>query len=173
MCVQGNRKAQYKLYHSNAAKMMGICMRYAGSIEEAEDWLQEAFIIIFKSLNKYSFKGSFEGWMRRVVTNSCLQHIRNSKKNVFLISVDDFNKIGNMVDKDVSSLPPFKAVSLIQQLPKGCRAVFNLFVIENMTHQEIAEMLGISAGTSKSQLNRARMLLKEKLAELGLKISQK
>lgn len=154
--------------------MMGVCMRYASSIEEAEDWLQDGFVIVFNSLHQFSFKGSLEGWVRRVIRNQVLQNIRKSKQTALITLVDnDYLLEPTNIDNELNELPPFKAITLIQQLPKGCRAVFNLYVIENNNHKEIAKILGITVGTSKSQLNRARKLLKEMLNKKGLYLAKR
>lgn len=152
---------------------MGVCMRYASSTEEAEDWLQDGFMKVFNSLHQYSFQGSLEGWVRRVIRNQALQNIRKSKTSTTLSLVgEDYLLEPVSIDKEISELSPFKAITLIQQLPKGCRAVFNLYVIENYKHKEIAKILDVTEGTSKSQLNRARKLLKEMLHEKGLYLAK-
>ncbi len=154
--------------------MMGVCMRYASSIEEAEDWLQDGFIKVFNTLHQYSFKGSLEGWVRVVIRNQALQNIRKAKQSALITLVDnDYLLEPSTVDDEINSIPQFKAIELIQQLPKGCRAVFNLYVIESNSHKEIAQILGVTEGTSKSQLNRARKLLKEMLYDKGLYLAKK
>jgi len=167
-CLAGKRKAQSELYSRFAPLLYGICLRYAANRFEAQDMLQEGFIKVFSSLSSYESKGSFEGWMKRIVINNALNHIRsNAKQQLF----SDFSEAENLTDTvletEESSPPPDREtmLRLIQELPEGYRMVFNLYVFENYTHKEIAEAAGISENTSKTQLMRARNLLQRKLIE--------
>jgi RNA polymerase sigma factor (sigma-70 family) len=149
--------------------LYGICLRYASDRFEAQDMLQEGFIKVFSSLSSYESKGSFEGWMKRIVINNALNHIRsNTKQQLFLDYSEAQNIPDNIVEVDESSPPPDKQtmLRLIQELPEGYRMVFNLYVFEDYTHKEIAEAAGISENTSKTQLMRARNLLQKKISEL-------
>lgn len=168
-CLSGKRKAQNELYNRFAPVLYGICLRYASSQFEAQEMLQEGFIKVFSSLASFSSKGSFEGWIKRIVVNNALNYIRNStSKKLFA----DFTNAEEMADiapeTDESSPPPDKEtlLKLIQQLPDGYRMVFNLYVFENFSHREIAEITRISESTSKTQLMRARNLLQKKISEL-------
>jgi RNA polymerase sigma factor (sigma-70 family) len=168
-CLAGKRKAQSELYSRFAPLLYGICLRYASNRFEAQDMLQEGFIKVFSSLSSYESKGSFEGWVKRVVINNTLNHIRsNSKQKLF----SDLAEVENVPDPvpevDESPTAPDKEIMLrlIQELPEGYRMVFNLYVFEDYTHKEIAEVAGISENTSKTQLMRARNLLQKKISEL-------
>jgi RNA polymerase sigma factor (sigma-70 family) len=168
-CLAGKRKAHNELYKRFSPLLYGICLRYSANRIEAQDILQEGFIKVFSSLSSYESKGSFEGWIKRVVINNALNHIRdNAKQQLF----SDYSQVENIPDNapevDESSPPPDKEtlLRLIQGLPEGYRMVFNLYVFEDYTHKEIAEAAGISENTSKTQLMRARNLLQKKLSEL-------
>jgi RNA polymerase sigma factor (sigma-70 family) len=168
-CLAGKRKAQSELYSRFAPLLYGICLRYASDRFEAQDMLQEGFIKVFSSLSSYESKGSFEGWMKRIIINNALNHIRNNTKQQLFLDYSEAQNIpDNIVEVDESSPPPDKQtmLRLIQELPEGYRMVFNLYVFEDYTHKEIAEVAGISENTSKTQLMRARNLLQKKISEL-------
>ena len=159
-CVDGNRRMQETLYQRFAPKMYGVCLRYAGTAEDAEDILQEGFIKIFKKIGSFRGDGSFEGWIRRVFVNTSIEHFRRkrylqpvSEKEENTIEGKYLSVLDEMAEKDV--------LSLVQQLSPGYRTVFNMYVVEGYTHKEIADMLGISEGTSKSQLSRAKVILQD------------
>lgn len=164
-CLADNRRSQEALYQKFSPKMYAICLRYASNSDDAADLLQEGFIKIFKNLQKFRGEGSFEGWMRRVFVNTCIEHFR---KKVYLNSIteseertiEDYsaNALDNLAEKDI--------VQLIQELSPGYRTVFNLYVVEGYSHKEIGDLLQISEGTSKSQLARAKMLLQKRVKSL-------
>lgn len=168
-CLAGKRKAQSELYTRFAPMLYGVCLRYASSRFEAQDMLQEGFIKIFTALSSYESKGSFEGWMKRIVINNALNHIRSKSKQPLFT---DFSEVENLPDAPYGDeeivQPPDKEtmLRLVQELPQGYRMVFNLYVFEDYSHKDIAEMAGISENTSKTQLMRARNLLQKKLSEL-------
>jgi len=152
---------QRLLYDRYADKMYGVCMRYAGSTDEANDLLQEGFIKIFNRMDSFRGDGSFEGWIRRIIVNTAIEHVR--KKNFMqpiteaeedTIEGNDLSILDTLSLKDI--------INLVQSLPPGYRAVFNLYAVEGHTHKEVGKILGISEGTSKSQYARARMQLQEK-----------
>lgn len=162
-CKKGDAKAQEALYHRFKAKLFGVCLRYADSYQEAEDFLQDGFIQIYKDLYQYKPFGSLEGWLRRVVVNVALQHIRKKKK---WQKTGDLNELEYKMESGqdiIADLSAKNLVKIIQSLPDGYRAVFNMYVIEGYSHQEIGEKLGISSGTSKSQLSRAKAFLRDLL----------
>jgi RNA polymerase sigma-70 factor (ECF subfamily) len=168
-CLAGKRKAQNELYTRFSPQLYGICLRYAANRFEAQDMLQEGFIKVFSSLSSYESKGSFEGWIKRVVINNALNHMRNNAKQQLFSDYSQAENIPDYApDVDESAPPPEKEtlLQLIQELPEGYRMVFNLYVFEDYTHKEIAEAAGISESTSKTQLMRARILLQKKLSEL-------
>ncbi len=170
-CISGDALAQKHLYETNKRKMFGVCLHYSSSREEAKDMLQEGFLRIFKDLPSYNGKGNFEGWMRRVVVHSAIDFLRKQKMKLVDFEGNK-HESKNSYEMDTSAFfgqndTPGALVKLMHQLPKGFRTVLNLYVIEGYSHDEIANLLNISTGTSKSQLSRAkeqmRTLLKEKL----------
>lgn len=170
-CLKGDLKAQRCFYNRFANKMMGVCWRFAKSREEAEDLLQEGFFKVFCDLPRYRGEGSLEGWVRQVIVNVALQHVR--KRKLLFQSVSE-NDLGNLQDKSHEQLfQQFEVADLLKMLhilPEGCRVIFNLFVLEGFSHKEIAEELKITTGTSKSQLAKARMLLKEQVKKIQILI---
>ncbi len=140
-----------------------MCLKYAPNQMEAEDNLQDAFITIFQRIGQYQGKGSFEGWMKRIAINTVLQKYR--QKRLYDLPADDLieEKLDEDLDDGSVALPLPFLLSIIQELPERYRLVFNLYVLDGHTHKEIAELLGISDGTSKSNLARARQLLQQKI----------
>jgi len=159
-CQRNDTAAQEQLYRLLAPKLFGVSLKYSRNYAEAEDNLQDGFILIFEKINKYEFKGSFEGWAKRVVINNILQRYRT--EGVFEIIHENIPDTPDVEIEEDSVSMDF-LVSIIQQLPDRYRLVFNLYVIDDYSHKEIAEMLKITIGTSKSNLARARMILKEKI----------
>ncbi|MEI6946050.1 RNA polymerase sigma factor [Paraflavisolibacter sp. H34] len=151
---------QYELYARFAPRMYGVCLRYAGSTEEAEDMLQEGFIKVFKKIGSYRQEGSFEGWVRRVFVNTAIEHFRR-KTYLQPITEQEENTMEGKYLSVLDSLAEKDITQLIQQLAPGYRTVFNMYVVEGYTHKQIAEALGINEGTSKSQLSRAKLILQE------------
>jgi len=158
-CRAGDKKAQHELYQRMSPVLMGICRRYLTRIEEAEEALSNAFIKILTRLDRYSEEGSFEGWMKRITVRECLTYLRRGK-NPF-----DLDWEGEVAAPALHSDGAAHLLQLIQALPVGYRTVFNLYAIEGYQHDEIATMLEISVGTSKSQLSKARKMLKNQLPE--------
>ena len=163
-CASGDRKAQTELYNQYASKMYGVCLNYSKDATEAEDNLQDGFIRVFTKITQYSFKGSFEGWMRRIMVNTSLEKFR---KNHHLYPVEDmmaFESVQNP-EETLSAISAEDLLKIIQELPPRYRMVFNLYAIEGYSHQEIAELMSINEGTSKSNLSRARVILQKKVIE--------
>ncbi len=159
-CMHNNREAQYKLYSLLSGKMFAVCLRYAKNREAAEDLLQEGFVKVFTNIEKFRGDGSFEGWVRRIIVNTAVEYYRKSTKMYPMVNVDDVNK--DVIWEDTGdNLELEDVMKLINSLSTGYRTIFNLYVVEGYSHKEIAEMLDISEGTSKSQLARARYLLME------------
>src|SRR5436305_8934014 len=156
---------QYELYRKYAPKMYAVCLRYAGNAEEAEDILQEGFIKVFSKIGSFRKDGSFEGWIRRIFVNTAIEQFR---KKIHLQPVTEYeeNTIEGKYSSVLDSLAEKDIIQLIQQLSPGYRTVFNMYVIEGYTHKQIAEALGISEGTSKSQLSRAKQILQEMVKDL-------
>jgi RNA polymerase sigma-70 factor (ECF subfamily) len=164
-CRKGNRLAQQELYQKYSGKMMGVCLRYLGDRETARDVLQDGFVRVFSSLNGYSGIGSFEGWIRRIIVNTALEHLR---KNDILKEAADIDCASGIVNEDCAVMTRLSAeeiLKLVAELPTGFRTVFNLFSIEGYSHKEIGEMLGITESTSRSQLTRAKAILQRKIKE--------
>jgi RNA polymerase sigma factor (sigma-70 family) len=159
-CIRGDRKMQYELYERFAPKMFGVCLRYASNNEEAEDILQEGFIKVFKKIGSYRNEGSFEGWIRRIFVNTAIEHFRR-KTHLQPITEKEENTVEGKYLSVLDTLAEKDIVQLVQQLSPGYRTVFNMYVIEGYSHKQIAEELGISEGTSKSQLSRAKQILQD------------
>lgn len=159
-CRREDRRMQRELYQRFAPKMYGVCLRYAGSIEEAEDILQEGFIKVFRKIGSFRGEGSFEGWIRRIFVNTAIEHFRR-KSYLQPITEREENTVENQYLSVLDNLAEKDIINLVQQLSPGYRTVFNMYVVEGYTHKQIAEMLGISEGTSKSQLSRAKLILQE------------
>ena len=167
-CLKGSSIAQKELFEKYAPKMMFVCHRYLKETSEAEDALQEAFIKVFHSLAKYQHEGSFEGWIRRVVVNCCLDILRKRKQHVADRSLDDVDYMLSSSELASDKIEADDLLKLIHEMPKGYQAVFNLFAIEGYSHKEISELLGVSEDTSKSQYFRARAFLKKRLDKLEI-----
>jgi len=163
-CIAGSRKAQANLYHMFAPKMFGVCMRYAKDATEAEDNLQEGFIKVFTNLKAFRHDGSFEGWIRRIMINVSLEKIRKQHLMYPVEDVSVYDSV-NFSDDVIAKISTDDLMRIIQELPPRYRLVFNLYVIEGMSHQEIAKEMTITEGTSKSNLARARDILKKKVQE--------
>lgn len=161
-CVVGDREAQKVLYHRYSGKMFSVCLRYAKDYHSAEDVLQEGFIKVFRYISKFRHEGSFEGWMRRIFINTSIEFLR---KSVSMYSiVDNEDKPIDIIDEThFDDLDHQDLTQMVQSLSPGYRTIFNLYVIEGYSHKEIAKMLEINEGTSKSQLARARILLQKKI----------
>lgn len=164
-CQQSDSRAQKELYDLFGKKMYGVCLRYGGNHSEAQDILHDGFLKIFGKIGQFEFKGSFEGWMRRIFVNTALERFRNQYKVINIqdgwrdIKEDSYEHI-------TSNITAEELVALIQELSPKYRVVFNMYAIEGYSHKEIAELLGINEGTSKSNLSRARMILQDKVRQL-------
>jgi RNA polymerase sigma factor (sigma-70 family) len=164
-CKKGDKKAQKTLYDKYAAKMLGVCIRYFRNIDEAEDALQEGFIKIFNNIDKFRNEGSFEGWIRRIIVNTSLNYYKSNLKHYY---GTDYEELEEFIEDDKLNFDNLSVAFLlktIQDLPEGYRLVFNLYEIEGYSHKEIAEMLGVSVNTSKSQLMKAKRSLQKVLVK--------
>ena len=163
-CKDGQRQAQKELYDKFSGKMMTVCLRYTGTREEAEDILQIGFVKVFTKITEFKATGSLEGWIRKVMVNTALESFR--KKNVLngASDVTEINQQGHVSFNPIEDeMNAKELIKVIQKLPDGFRAVFNLYAIEGYNHMEIAKLLNISEGTSKSQYSRAKEWLRTKL----------
>ena len=178
-CLRGERRAQERLFQTYYGKMLAVCMRYLNDRDSAQEILQVSFLKVFDKLEFFDFTGSLEGWIRRIVTNTAIDHLRKAKKDPFLSDQDNDFVTGSsdpMVESEQTALLDLKAqvaIEAIGKLSPAYRAVFNLYVIEEHTHKEIAEILGISEGTSKSNLAKAKMNLQRLLKEQFLLIEKR
>ncbi len=162
-CIKGNAKAQRLLFDKFSQKMLGVCLRYTKSQDEAEDALQEGFVKAFSKLNDFSNQGSLEGWIRRIMVNTSLDAIRKNTKFIKDVPLDSVDyQVGNN-DFIVEGLNAEDLMKLINSMPEGYKVIFNMFAIEGYSHQEISTTLGISESTSKSQYMRAKGYLRNRL----------
>jgi RNA polymerase sigma-70 factor (ECF subfamily) len=167
-CLRNDRRAQHALYRQYAAEMLGVCYRYTKQATDAEDVLQEGFVKVFTRLQQYSGKGSFGGWIRKVMVSTALDFLRRNKNyKSQLYPADELPETGE-VATPILMQNAGEVVELIRELPLGYQTVFNLVGIEGYEHQEVAEMLGISVQTSRSQYHRARNMLVKKLNSLAV-----
>jgi len=166
-CIRENAACQKEVFNRFASQMLGVCHRYARNSADAEDILQDAFIKIFKKIGQFKFEGSFEGWVRRIVVNTALKKyslVRYDKEFSGLTISE--SQEGQSDPVAYSQLTEKDLLELINSLPDGYRLIFNLYVIEGYQHEEIATMLGIQPGTSRSQLVKSRMMLQKKILQL-------
>jgi RNA polymerase sigma-70 factor, ECF subfamily len=163
LAVENNRHAQQKIYSKFAPKMLSVCRQYIKDLHLAEDIMITAFMKVFTNLNHFEHKGSFEGWIRRIMINECISFIRVQKKVKFIEDETHFEESYNNIESQFSVED---IQSVIDVLPDGYKMVFNLFAIEGFKHQEIAALLGINEGTSKSQLSHARRILQDNINKL-------
>jgi RNA polymerase sigma-70 factor (ECF subfamily) len=163
LAVENNRHAQHRLYSKFSPKMLSVCRQYIKDLHQAEDVMITAFMKVFTNLKNFEHKGNFEGWIRRIMINECISYIRVHKKVTFI-------EVENYVEEHYNNIESQFSVEdiqfLIDNLPDGYKMVFNLYCIEGFKHQEIAAMLGINEGTSKSQLYHARKMLQENISKL-------
>ena len=160
-CIEGDIRFQRLLYDHFVEKMKGVCLRYSANEEEAEDVLQEGFIIVFRKIDSFKGEGALGGWIRKIMVNTALQHYRKNKYMRVTSSYEGKEDYFIENDNVIEDMAANELLQKIQQLPDGYRMVFNLYAIEGYTHREIGEQLGISEGTSKSQFSRARSILKK------------
>jgi len=165
-CRAGERKAQELLYKQYASKMLGVCMRYATDKMEAEDMLQNGFIKVFQKIDDYRGDGSFEGWIRRIMVHSSIEYYRKHNKMMQLVELDEAGGETSTNPLATARLEAADLLLLIKNLAPGYRIVFNLYAIEGYSHKEIAEIAGITEGASKSQLSRARSVLREQIIKM-------
>jgi RNA polymerase sigma factor (sigma-70 family) len=162
-CVKGNARAQRMLFDKFAGKMMTVCLRYAKNTEQAEDVLQDGFVKVFMKLSDFKKEGSLEGWVRRIMVNTALDQIRREVKFKSDLDIED---VGYKIENNAFITEQLMAddlMKLVRAMPDGYRIVFNMFAIEGYSHAEIAETLGVTENTSKSQYSRARAYLRERL----------
>ncbi len=168
-CIKGNRIAQQELYSLYSGVLFGICMKYSRNRTEAEDNLHDSFLIIFDKIHQYRSRGSFEGWLKRITVNTVLQKYRKSEP---LTLIEDRLEDETGEEEDLKTdIPLATLLKYIQELPNRYRLTFNMYVLDGFTHREISEKLGTSEGTSKSNLARARNILKERILNAKINIA--
>lgn len=162
-CRDGNRRFQEQLYRKYIDDMYRVCLTYESDRETVKDILQEAFIKVFRSIESYDRKGSLKGWIRRIVVNTAIDHYRKKVKTEEFLDIEQIadNEVNQLTESDTNDAAEIDIIGKVDSLPNGAKMVFNLFALEGYSHKEIAEKLGISEGTSKSQFSRARMLLQK------------
>ncbi|WP_435415289.1 RNA polymerase sigma factor [Polaribacter aestuariivivens] len=156
--TNNNREAQKQLFEQHSPKMLSVCRQYVKDLHHAEDLLLQGFLKVFTNLHKFKHEGSFEGWIRRIMVNTCISYLR--KKNVVDLSDEEY-VFNDSATESLENTSVEDIQKLIDQLPEGYKMVFNLYAIEGYKHSEIAEKLGVSESTSKSQLFKARKLLQQ------------
>ena len=162
-CIKQDAKAQSQLYKQFASKLFSLCLKYSRNYAEAEDNLHDAFITVFSKIDQYNNKGSFEGWLKRIAINTSLQRYRDNAGVFDIVNEERIEDVS--VEIDESDVGIDFLLGIIQELPDRYRLVFNLYVLDGYSHVEISELINISTGTSKSNLARARMILKEKIED--------
>ena len=170
-CIAGNRNSQRQLYELFAPKMFAVCLRYSKNRQEAEEILQEGFVQVFTSLKNFRHEGSFEGWIRKIMVYCAIQYFRSKSKTPRIVHIDTLSIEENGSENILPQLGKKELLKIVQALPPAYRMVFNLFVFEGMKHREIAEHLGISEGTSKSNLFDAKLILQKAVIN-SLKIAK-
>ncbi|MEY4286384.1 MAG: hypothetical protein RL511_457 [Bacteroidota bacterium] len=165
-CIAARPKAQKALFDIYAPKLYVVCLRYLKDQMRAQDVLQDTFVKIFAHIGNYKSEGAFEGWLKRIAVNTCLDQLRKDKKLLTDVPLDDVSHKLAHQDFSAEKLMADDLLKLVQALPDGYRTVFNLFAIEGFSHQEIAQQLGISESTSKTQYLRARAYLKERIENI-------
>jgi RNA polymerase sigma factor (sigma-70 family) len=163
-CLENDRRMQQELYNRFAPKMYGVCLRYTGNGDDAQDVLQDGFVKVFRKLDSFRSEGSFEGWIRRVFVNTAIEHVMR-KHYMQPVTEREENTLESKTLTALDGLSEKDILKLVQQLAPGYRAVFNLYVVEGYSHKEIGEMLDITEGTSKSQLSRAKVILQEMIKQ--------
>lgn len=163
-CINGDRKSQKELYKLYYSKMMNVCYRYSKNTDDAQDLLQDGFVKVFSHLKSYDFKGSFEGWIRKIIVNTAIDFYRKNKNIYFVDDEDGFILETSKVESADSIYSNFgvdEIMNSIQQLSPVYKIVFNMYVVDGFSHKDIAEQLNISEGTSKSNLLKAKQNLQE------------
>ena len=162
-CLKKNSSAQKELYDRFAGKMIGVCLRYSQGQDDAQDILQDGFIKVFEKLEQFSGKGALGGWIRMIMINTALIHIRKEKRHAYQEEITDTMELTERYYSVLDQMAADELIAIIQKLPVGYKTVFNLYAIEGFSHREIAEQLGISESTSKTQYFKAKTHLKKSI----------
>jgi RNA polymerase sigma factor (sigma-70 family) len=178
-CINGDRRSQQRLYEAYYGKMMVVCRRYAKDNDEALDIFQEGFIKVFNNIAKYGDKGSFEGWIRRIMVNTAIDHIRKNKVNNSMVELNERHSDAMSDDEEsdsdaiLNNISYEELLACVQDLSPAYRQVFNMYVVDGFSHQDIADALNISVGTSKSNLSKAKVNLKKILTDKIAMVSKR
>ncbi|MCA0958590.1 sigma-70 family RNA polymerase sigma factor [Muricauda ruestringensis] len=167
-CKKGNRQAQAELYRRYSSILFGMCLKYSRNKTEAEDNLHDSFMTIYEKIGQFNFKGSFEGWIKKITVNTVLQKYR---KDQHLNVVSENTEDEVEVDTEATDVSLSTLLGYIQELPHKYRLTFNLYVLDGYSHKEISELLGTSTGTSKSNLARAKAILRDKIEKTKINIA--
>lgn len=170
-CKDGDRRAQNQIFEMFFGKMSSVCRRYIPDRDESQDIVQSGFIKVFANIGRFSGDGSFEGWVRRIMSNTAIDHIRKQKKIFVSVDATDYDWLAAQENEELAWNATLiseteRVMEEIQNLSPAYRLVFNMYVIEDYTHQEISDILGISVGTSKSNLSKAKRNLLKNLVKL-------
>ena len=166
-CINQDARAQSQLYKQYASKLFSLCLKYSKNYAEAEDNLHDAFITVFNKIGQYNNKGSFEGWLKRIAINTSLQGYRKDVGVYDIVNESNIEDVSVEIDDDDVTIDFL--LKIIQDLPNRYRLIFNLYVLDGYSHKEISELINISIGTSKSNLARARLILKDKIEDYKAK----
>jgi RNA polymerase sigma-70 factor (ECF subfamily) len=166
-CKEGDRKAQKQLYETYSGKMMGVCLRYCKDRETAKDLLHDGFLKVFSHIDDFESKGSFEGWVRRIMVNTALEHLRKQVDEGYSQQIEEAYSLSSSDLGVLEKMQAEELVAIIQRLPDTYRSVFNLFVVEGYSHKEIAQAMNITESSSRVYLTRAKQLLQEMLATIA------
>ncbi len=169
-CRENNRKSQEMLYRRYAKSMYSLCLIYESNRDNAKDILQDAFIKIFRHMNSFDGQGSLTGWMKKIIANTAIDHYRKNYNDVQFIPIEDIVHPFSNEESVASILNTKDLISQVNRLPRGARMIFQLHAIEGYSHKEIADLLNISEGTSKSQINRAKQLLQQWIGGYNIKL---
>jgi RNA polymerase sigma-70 factor (ECF subfamily) len=176
-CKRGDRKAQESVYNLLAGKMFAVCLRYCANYEEARDVLHDGFVTVFTKIGQFHNVGSFEGWVRRIFVNQALERYRSNAKLTVVNGIDDNDRHFAAPEEDdeweAYRLTEAELLALVDELPQQYKIVFNLYVIDGLSHKEIGEKLGIAEGTSRSNLLRARSILQKQINDKVDSVSYK
>jgi len=170
-CIDGNDRAQAELFNRYSEQMMAVCLRYGSNYEEAQDMFQDGFIKVFRKIHMYNGKGPLGAWIRRTIANNALDHLRKTKRereNVSMFKVEyklESDEFDDPFEDEGFKITSDRLTELIQQMPTGYRTVFNLYLVEDYSHKEIAEQLGITESTSKTQYRKAKAYMRKLLEQ--------
>ena len=172
-CKENDRAAQQVIFKKYSSKMLGICLRYSKNMEDAKDIMHDGFVKVFTTISKFRSDSALETWMTRIFINTSISHLREKSKKYNHLSIDDaYTELAEEQTSDeeksaVEKMDKEDALALVRKLPEKYQLIINMYAVEGMSHKDIAKTLGVSEGTSKSQLSRARKMLSEMFKEIN------